>query len=118
MALMAAGVLTAGGVYLLFSSRKKKSEHVKFVMGKFNYEAQHVPASLLSSGLVYVDRTTTGADEAPVGEVQRTVSVPVRNARGLDLSIDSNGVKLVPHVIQVCVRLHLYCDQWAACALI
>jgi len=55
--------------------------------------------SLLALGLlqVYVDRRTTGADNPPVGEAAREVAVPVRDARDLDLSIDTNGIKLVYH---------------------
>lgn len=67
------------------------------------YEDYDVPASVLSSGKVYVDRTTSGADKPPVGEVQRAVSVPIRDARDLPLSLETNGVKLVSfHQEDIC----------------
>jgi hypothetical protein len=94
----AAVALAAGSAYLIFGWGKKKTR-VCFVMGQVKYQAKEVPASVLSSGKVYVDRTTTGADNPPVGEVQQTVAVPIRDARGLALSLDTNGVQLVNHVI-------------------
>ena len=104
MLVAAAMSMAAGTMYVIFFSRKKKHTSGRRVRGIVNYEAQHVPASLLSSGKVYVDRTTTGADKPPVGEEQRTVSVHMHDARGLDLSLDLNGVRLVEHVIHVGAR--------------
>jgi len=95
--LAAAAVTVAGSAYMLFGSRKKKP--VKYVTAKVMYQDHHVPASVLSSGKVYVDRKTSGADKPPVGEVQREVCVPIRDARGMHLSLDTNGVKLVQHVV-------------------
>ena len=95
----AAVVVAAGSMYVFFGLGRKKNR-VNFVMGKVNYQTNDVPTSLRSSGKVYVDRQTTGADKPPVGEKQRAVSVPVRDARGMNLTIDANGVKLVEHVIR------------------
>lgn len=94
----AAAAVAAGSIYFLLRSRKRKT--VKYVMANVMYEDDEVPASLLSSGRVYVDRTTSGADKPPVGEVQRAVSVPMRDARDLPLSLDTNGVKLVEHSLR------------------
>ena len=51
-ALLTAGALAvAGSVYLLLASRGKKAR-VKYIIGKVNYQADSVPASLRSSGKV------------------------------------------------------------------
>ena len=101
IALVVAGAgVVLGSAYMMLLSSGKKTRGERYVMGKVNYQAEHVPASVLSSGKVYVDRTTTGADNPPVGEAQREVIVPIRDARGLKLSLDANGVMLVGHAIR------------------
>jgi hypothetical protein len=96
LAAAAVVAVAAAGVYLVFVRGKKKSQ-LKYVMGEVNYQAEHVPASVRSSGKVFVDRSTAGSDSPPVGEKQIAVRVPIRDARGLALTLDANGVKLVDH---------------------
>lgn len=67
------------------------------VLGTLNFQSHAVPASLTTTGSVYLDRDTTGSDTAPVGLDPAPTEVAVHNGRPLSLSLDRNGFVLVPH---------------------
>ena len=69
-------------------------------VGDLVFQSEATPRSLETTGTVYAEvDPITGGFAAWVGTNDTTVSVPIYNGRGKDLTLDNNGFQLIQHNI-------------------
>ena len=68
------------------------------VVASLNYQDDSVTRSLNASGKVYTKRDQGGSDAGTVGTSWRQRKVPIVNGRGMNLTLEQDGVELREHL--------------------